>query len=121
MLYFVVIYYILLYQQKQIGIAARNKLLRSYPRPILPKPLKDTNGLACRGVKDNTVKKFLNSHLPSFQSDQNDVLRIASSTLQRINDEILTLSYITENTFWKPDFKHFVCESDNTLLFHKIE
>jgi hypothetical protein len=58
---------------------------RDYARfDDIPKPIKDTNGLAGRALRDSPVKPVLINALPGFQSDALDLAHMAAAAWQRL-------------------------------------
>jgi hypothetical protein len=68
-------------QLKPMEDAERKGLLRPYAKFVeLPSVIKDANGLGARALGNSADKKWIVSHVPGFQSDTLDIIRIAAGT-----------------------------------------
>ena len=63
--------------------AERKRIIKRYPEPILPRVIKDTNGLAAHAIgADATTKKFVTEGSPALQREFLDVVRVAACSWQ---------------------------------------
>jgi uncharacterized membrane protein len=71
----------------------RKQILARYPKvEPLPKALKDTNGLATLGIKNQFMRNQITNKYPEHQREALDVVRVLAGLYQRIRDQEVELA-----------------------------